>query len=153
MNIWKIPPKIKIYEALGALSDDRVEIIDEAHARVWSSDRSKQYDVFYDVNLKGIIANDNGSYWQGYLGYPSIAFLMAQNKLPCDRKVTEMLSAREWKKLNVANNNDYEKTITLILSILNKKQREEILNHVEEIMKAIIEQEWLKLPRKKQPPK
>ena len=42
---WKMPPLIKIYEALGAIADGRVQLEGEEHATVLSSDRSKTYDV------------------------------------------------------------------------------------------------------------
>jgi len=42
---WKMPPLVKIYEAFGALGDGRVQLEDERHASVLSSDRSKTYQV------------------------------------------------------------------------------------------------------------
>ena len=70
---WKNPPKIKVYEALGCIADNRIEV-NENEAKVYSSSREKYYTVKYDRN--SIMSNDNGSYWVGYLGYPSIALLM-----------------------------------------------------------------------------
>ena len=40
---WKMPPLIKVYEAMGAVGDGRVRIVDEANALVTSSDGSKTY--------------------------------------------------------------------------------------------------------------
>lgn len=42
---WKLPPKIKVYEALGCVVDGRVELVGEHEARVYSSSRGKSYVV------------------------------------------------------------------------------------------------------------
>ena len=42
---WKMPPLAKVYEALTAVADGRVTLLDDTHARVQSSDRRKTYDV------------------------------------------------------------------------------------------------------------
>ena len=68
---WEHPPIIKIYEALGAVADNRVEL-SENTAKVFSSSGNKFYDVSYDRDSNSIMTNDNGSYWKGYLGYPAI---------------------------------------------------------------------------------
>ena len=36
--------------------------------------------------------NDNASYWQGYLGYPGIAVLMLQGKLPYDKELAQQFA-------------------------------------------------------------
>ncbi len=117
---WKMPPKIKIYEALGAIADDRVELNGET-ARVESSDGSKKYDVIYSNVDNSIMSNDNGSYWQGYLGYPSIAFLMIRNKLDYNNEYANALRNIKWKQINVRNNNDFAKTINEIDKIIEQK--------------------------------
>src|SRR5258708_14649763 len=73
---WKLPPLIKVYEALGAIGDGRVRIEDERRATVMSSDGSKTYEVETSADGREIASNDNASYWQGYVGYPSIAALI-----------------------------------------------------------------------------
>jgi len=72
-NSWKMPPLIKVYEALGALGDGRVRIVDSRRALVTSSDGTKTYEVETSEDGREISSNDNASYWQGYLGYPAIA--------------------------------------------------------------------------------
>lgn len=32
---WGVPPIIKIPEAIGALADERVELVDDSHAKVY----------------------------------------------------------------------------------------------------------------------
>ena len=73
-----MPPIIKAYEALGAIGDGRVRIEDERRATVTSSDGSKTYEVEMSADGREIASNDNASYWQGYVGYPAIAVLIAR---------------------------------------------------------------------------
>lgn len=109
MTKWKVPPVIKIYEALGAIGDERI-IVEEDKAEVYSSEGNKKYDVVYSENDNAIMANDNGSYWVGYLGYPSIAYLLLVGKLGLNAEYAEALKGVEWKKINTANKNDFDKT-------------------------------------------
>ncbi|WP_410649589.1 hypothetical protein [Amycolatopsis sp. cmx-4-54] len=105
---WKPSPVIKIYEALGAVADGRVEI-DGDTARVASSDKAKTYDVRHDPAAGSITANDNGSYWQGYLGYPGIAYLMERGVLAYDGGLTAGLAGVPWKELATEYRNDWAK--------------------------------------------
>ncbi|WP_409496932.1 hypothetical protein [Amycolatopsis sp. cmx-11-12] len=105
---WKPSPVIKIYEALGAVADGRVEI-DGDTARVASSDKAKTYDVRHDPAAGSITANDNGSYWQGYLGYPGIAYLMERGVLGYDRGLAGELAGVPWKELATKYRNDWAK--------------------------------------------
>lgn len=117
---WKLPPIIKIYEALGALGDGRVRVSGNS-ASVSSSSGRKSYRVDFDPASNSIMANDNGSYWQGYLGYPSMAFLMATGRLKFDRRLTEALKNIPWKDINTKFKNDYEKTGRHVSSLLSEK--------------------------------
>lgn len=103
---WKPSPVIKIYEALGALADGRVEL-DGDTARVASSDKAKTYDVRHDPAAGAITANDNGSYWQGYLGYPGIAYLLERGLIPYDRRLADELAGVPWKELATRYRNDW----------------------------------------------
>jgi hypothetical protein len=78
------------YEAIGALGDRRVQLEDEWHASIVSSDLSKTYQVELSADGRGVSSNDNASYWQGYLGYPAIAVML---KRGCAR-YGQKLSAR-----------------------------------------------------------
>jgi len=135
---WKIPPKIKIYEALGCIGDKRISIKDN-EAKVFSSSRGKFYSVRYDEGKNAIMCNDNGSYWQGYLGYPSIAFLMLKGKIKFNLKFTEALKEIPWKDINVRFKNNYEKTEKYILEIVKNRGFDisELLNEVSTIFKQI----------------
>jgi hypothetical protein len=78
---WKMPPLIKVYEAMGAVGDGRVRIVDEANALVTSSDGSKTYSVYIGDGGRAIASDDNASRWQGYVGYPPIAVLIQRGVL------------------------------------------------------------------------
>ena len=110
-NSWKMPPLIKVYEALGALGDGRVRIVDSRRALVTSSDGTKTYEVETSEDGREISSNDNASYWQGYLGYPAVAVLLARGLYRPPANVTDALAGIPWKTLNRKFKNDYAKTL------------------------------------------
>lgn len=116
---WKLPPQIKVYEALGSIADNRIEI-NGNEANVFSSSRGKFYSVKHD-GKNAIMCNDNGSYWIGYLGYPAIAFLMLKGKIKFNTKSTEALKDIKWKDANVKFKNNYEKTEEYVLKIVKER--------------------------------
>ncbi|HDI02232.1 MAG TPA: hypothetical protein ENF93_01150, partial [Ignisphaera sp.] len=87
----RLPPRIKVLEALGAIADKRINIIDSYRAKVVSSDGSRIYTVIVDLAKGLVYSDDNGTKYRGYVGYPIIAFLMLQGVLPFDRKISEAL--------------------------------------------------------------
>ena len=102
----KIGPIEKVYEAYSAIADNRVRISEgENSTEVESSDRQKSYTITWTENL--YTSNDNASYWQGYAGYPILAVLMLQGKLPLDRAVMEHFSNIDWHQLNEKHKRDY----------------------------------------------
>lgn len=105
---WKPAPLIKIYEALGSIADGRFEVSGNT-AKVYSSSGNKFYDVRYDPKNNAIIANDNGSYWVGYLGYPSTVLLLTLGLVKYDSKLAEVLKGFAWKDINQKFNNDFSK--------------------------------------------
>ena len=52
-------------------------------------------------------SNDSATYWQGYAGYPVIAVLMAQGRLPFDRAMADGFAHVNWTKLNERHRRDY----------------------------------------------
>ncbi|HJU29200.1 MAG TPA: hypothetical protein VJ718_08515, partial [Candidatus Binataceae bacterium] len=108
---WKMPPMAKIYEALGALGDGRVRLEDDRRATVLSSDGSKTYVVETRPDSREVSSNDNASYWQGYLGYPAIAVLIARGLASPRREALAALTGIPWKQLNSSFRNDYRRTI------------------------------------------
>jgi hypothetical protein len=112
---WKLPPLAKIYEALGALGDGRVEFQDEGHATVLSSDRSKTYRVEMSADGRTISSDDNASYWQGYLGYPAIAVMLRRGLCPVRAEAIKALAGIAWSELNRRFRNDYNRTIDEVM--------------------------------------
>lgn len=118
MKKWLSPPLIKCYEAFSAVGDQRVELAAPGHARVWSSTRGKVYDVYYSQNLQQFSANDNGTYWRQYIGYPIIATLIYLDELTVDPEVLAALAKTPWKQLNDEVANDYTAAIDIVLGKL-----------------------------------
>ncbi len=108
----KLPPVEKIYEAYSAISDKRV-VMEENSAKVFSSDKSKEYTVTWNDDIYS--SNDNASYWQGYAGYPMIAVLMLQNRISSDSSVTEFFKNINWKELNAKYKGKYSKAVDEIM--------------------------------------
>jgi hypothetical protein len=118
-----MPPPIKVYEAIGAIGDGRVRAIDDAQ-NVWevvSSDSTKTYRVEVSADGREISSNDNASYWQGYLGYPAIAVLIARGKLHASAETTRMLAGIPWKELNRRFKNDYARTAAEVARIVAER--------------------------------
>ncbi|HLJ43353.1 MAG TPA: hypothetical protein VKT12_03975 [Candidatus Binataceae bacterium] len=125
MKNWKMPPPIKVYEALGAIGDGRVRAIDNDDAPgVWdvvSSEGAKTYRVEISADGRKISSNDNASYWQGYLGYPAIAVLLARGTLQASAKATRALAGIPWKELNRRFKNDYARTTAEVARIVEER--------------------------------
>jgi hypothetical protein len=133
---WKNPPVIKIYEALGAVSDDRVKISGN-NAKVFSSSGNKFYDVTYDPAGNSIMTNDNGSYWKGYLGYPAIAYLMKIGTLSFDEKTATVVKNIPWKDINQKFKNNFDKTLDYIFSSKSEEEKILLKSFTEKVLEEI----------------
>lgn len=96
----KLPPRIKVLEALGCIGDQRIRVINDKEARVISSDHTRNYYVYVDLDLRAVFSDDNGTKFRGYVGYPIIAFLMLKGILPLDENLVKALAGIPWKRLN-----------------------------------------------------
>lgn len=96
----RLPPAIKILEALSAIGDGRVVVLDDKRAKVYSSDGSRVYRVYVDTQQGIAYSDDNGTKYRRYIGYPIIAFLMIRGVLPFDEKLANVLKGIPWRKLN-----------------------------------------------------
>lgn len=117
---WKVPPRIKIHEALGAIGDQRIEV-DGNTAKVYSSSGNKFYTVTYDPDSHSLMVNDNGSYWKGYLGYPAIAYLMLIGKFSHTQEQADAFKNIAWKNINTKFKNDFNKTLDYIHELQTQK--------------------------------
>lgn len=106
-----MPPVEKVYEAWTAIVDNRVTLHDD-YATVTSSDGTKHYTIKYSGSLYS--SDDNSSYWQGYPGYPVIAVLMLQGKLPYDKEEAEKWKNVNWKEINTKFKNKYSAAVKAV---------------------------------------
>jgi len=96
----RLPPRIKILEALSAIADGRIKLLGEKDAEVVSSDGARTYRVYVDLGRRAAYSDDNGTLYRGYVGYPIISFLMARGVLPVDERLGQALKGIPWRKLN-----------------------------------------------------
>ncbi len=151
---WKQPPLNKVYEALGAIGDGRIEVTGDS-AKVYSSSLNKYYDVIYDAEQNAISSNDNGSHWQGYLGYPSIAFLLAKGLIKYDAKLAGYLTGFAWKDINQQFKNDFNKTDAYIdEQVVSKYQidLDDFHHQLQDILDQAMKHELNRLSGAKKPP-
>lgn len=148
---WKQPPVIKIYEALGTIADERIEVKGFS-GKVYSSSGNKFYEVVYDPTKQAIMANDNASYWKGALGYPSIALLLKLGILEYREDLAGLIKGVAWKDLNQAYKNDFEKTLHHIKSTLTQSEWESLSEHAEHLLKKVVELDLSQLGKRKMPP-
>jgi hypothetical protein len=120
-SLWKLPPPAKVYEAFSAIADGRVRIEGPGRASVLSSAGDKTYTVEWTGDFEAVGSNDNASYWQGYLGYPIVAVLLAAGKLEADETVTKALAGIDWHALNVRFKRDYPAAVAHVLSGLAER--------------------------------
>lgn len=117
----KLPPIQKILEAYTAIVDNHVHLTAE-QAEVTSSNEAKNYTVIWDNDVYR--SNDNATYWQGYAGYPVIAVLMLQGKLPYDQKLAENFKAVDWNTINKKYKRNYEEAATEVIKEKGLKENE-----------------------------
>jgi hypothetical protein len=128
---WKMPPLAKIYEALGAVGDGRVRLLDETRALVTSSEGDKTYEVEVSPDGREVSSNDNASYWQGYVGYPPIAVMLARGLYRPPASVIDALAGIPWKELNRRFRNDYAKTLAEVARQLDASGHDPDVVHSE----------------------
>ncbi|MEZ0248471.1 MAG: hypothetical protein ABWJ97_04290 [Thermoproteus sp.] len=116
----RLPPRIKVLEALSALADGRVKLLSDKDAEVVSSDGTRTYRVHVDVGRRVAYSDDNGTVYRGYVGYPILSFLMARGLLPVDQKLGEALRGIPWRKLN-EEYKKYEAVIQVIKAGLRER--------------------------------
>lgn len=115
-----MPPTIKIYEALGAIGDNRIEIEDSS-GKLYSSSRGKYYTITYGPEKNEIYANDNASFFAGYLGYPAITFLLKKGIISYREETARALAGIHWKDINQKYRNDFAKTLVEVDKFLEER--------------------------------
>jgi hypothetical protein len=150
MGKWKLPPPAKIYEALSAIADGRVTFVSDTSAQVVSSSRDRTYTVKWNADLTQITSNDNASHWQGYLGYPIVAVLLASGRLELNRDIALHLAGVPWKIVNRQFRNDYDRAVESVVLDLKDKDVDvqAIRDEVQKIMVGLSRLDLEKLPGK-----
>jgi hypothetical protein len=138
MIALRLPPRIKVLEALGAVADGRVKIIDDHYAEVVSSEGDRVYRVYTDLSRGVVDSSDNGTVYRGYIGYPILSVLMIRGFLPFNKRIAEALRGIRWRELN-ERYKSYSIVENIVVSEASKKgvSRQEIENFINEVMKIL----------------
>ncbi len=138
MTVLRLPPRVKVLEALSAIGDKRVCTATERVGFVASSDRSRVYEVYVDLGAGVAYSSDNGTKLRGYIGYPIIAVLMATGRIPYKREYAEALAGIAWRMLN-----EKYRRYSIVERIVKKIAREKgvdpgkLDDYVEEVLKLL----------------
>ena len=118
--IWKKPHISRIYEALTAIADNRIEI-NGNRAKCYEFGNDRVYDIQYDPVNGSIMSNDNAAFYTYSLSYPIIAYLMLIGKIPYQKKLLEIFKDVCWKDINQHFKNNYDKSIRFVLEGFKKE--------------------------------
>ncbi|MEP7103881.1 MAG: hypothetical protein ABI721_04200 [Candidatus Dojkabacteria bacterium] len=134
---WSKPHISKVYEALGAIADKRIEISpDKNEAKMYSSSKGKFYTVTWNDDFTAMMSNDNSAFYVGQLSYPMISVLMMKGKISYDPKMIELLKDIKWKDINKKFKNNVDKTVEFVLEGLGA-DAEFVKNETERILKEV----------------
>ncbi|MEM1560043.1 MAG: hypothetical protein QW775_02850 [Ignisphaera sp.] len=133
----KLPPRIKILEALGCIGDQRIKVINDKEAHVISSDYTRSYHVYIDLDSRAVFSDDNGTKFRGYVGYPIVAFLMLKGILPLDENLVKALAGIPWKRLNETYK-DYQVVEKIVLQKAKNFGIEEV--YIQDFIKKVLKE-------------
>ncbi|MDK6028255.1 hypothetical protein QPL79_02605 [Ignisphaera sp. 4213-co] len=135
----KSPPRIKVLEALGCIADKRIKEVSNNKAIVVSSDGSRKYCVYVDIEKRIVYSDDNGTKYRRYVGYPIIAFLMIKGYLRYNEDIAKALAGIPWKVLN-----EKYKNYQIVENIVKEKAKqngvspETLDSFVDDVLKQLI---------------
>lgn len=150
--MWKNPSVTKIYEALGAVADGRIDVSNNTGI-CYSSSGNKYYDITFEPDSNSIMSNDNTSYWTGELGYPAVAFLLKIAVLEYREDLANLLKGIAWKDINQKFKNNFEAALEYILKDMDLSKREELAEYAESLVGEIKKLKLKKLGTPTIPPK
>ncbi|MCX4366129.1 MAG: hypothetical protein OSJ70_10220 [Bacilli bacterium] len=130
----KLPPIEKIPEAYSAIQDERITLFDD-HAIVKSSNGEKEYLIKWKDNV--YYSNDNSTYWQGYPGYPVIAVLLLQDKLPLNQEYLKYFANIDWNSLNKETKRNYKESVNRVLMNVSDEEKLNIYSEFEKVFECI----------------
>ncbi len=149
--MWKHPSQTKMYEALGAVVDNRIVVTGNT-GKCYSSSGNKFYNITFDPDSNAIMSNDNTSYWKGELGYPAVAFLLKIGVLEYRPNLAQLLKGIAWKDINQKYKNDFEAALEHIIKDLTEENRKELYKYTQSLVGAIKELNLQMLGDKVLPP-
>ena len=152
MAPWKLPPKAKVFEAFTAVADGRVRLTGPGSATVVSSGGDKTYDVEWSEDGRTVTANDNASYWQGYLGYPIVAVLLARGELHAAEVAVAALAGVPWHELNQRHKRDYDAAVAHVLGELPDGDAATVEAEVERVLAQLAALDLQRAGRGRRPP-
>lgn len=152
--VWKSPHISKIYEALTAIADSRIELDGPSKAKCYSSSKGKYYEIEYDSETGSMMSNDNTAYYTDSVSYPMVALLMLKGKIDYNDSLLNLLKGIYWKDINQKFKNDYDKAIEFVLADLQKKGIDVgfIRSEISKIYKEVCELKLNYLGEKRKPP-
>lgn len=157
---WQPPHISKIYEALTAIADNRMELSeDKRTAKCFSSSKGKFYEIEYDKETRSIMSNDNTAFFKGEISYPMIAMLMLLGELPYTVELANYFINIPWKDLlqkhKKKGKNDYDAGVAEVLATLSEKEIDitPIKTEVEKIHKIALDLKLERLGKMRFPPK
>ncbi len=133
--LLKLPPRVKVLEALGCVADGRVRVLSDYEAEVTSSMGDRVYKVRVDLTTREAYSNDNGTLYRNYVGYPIIAFLMVKGLLPYDKEIGIALKGISWRRINEEFKN-YSLVEAYIKDLLRGKGIKEA--YVDEVIERVL---------------
>ncbi|MEK6908552.1 MAG: hypothetical protein AABX23_00685 [Nanoarchaeota archaeon] len=152
---WVVSTKRKhVYEALGCISDKRIEIDLNNGAKVYSSSRNKFYNVNFDSKTNSIMCNDNTSYYTDTLSYPCIALLLTNGIISYNPFFAQWLKGIKWKDVNQKFKNDYTKTEAYVGELIKERDLsfDELNKEVDSINEQLFKLKVKMLGKKLKPP-
>ena len=152
MAPWKLPPRAKVFEAFTAVADGRVRFTGPGSATVASSGGDKTYDVEWSDDGRTVSANDNASYWQGYLGYPIVAVLLARGELYAAEVAIAALAGVPWNELNQRYRRDYDAAVAHVLGELPHDDASTVETEVDRVLADLAALDLQRAGRGRRPP-
>jgi hypothetical protein len=155
MAAWMLPPAAKVYEAFSAIADGRVHLREPGRAEVRSSGGDKTYTVEWSEDGESFGANDNASYWQGYLGYPIVAVLVELGRVHADPRVIRHFAGVDWHALNRRLRRDYDAAVAEVLATLAQRgvDTATVLAEAERVAAQLAALQLQRAKRSRRPPK
>jgi hypothetical protein len=130
----------------------RVRLVGPRSATVTSSGGDKTYDVGWSEDGRTVAANDNASYWQGYLGYPIIAVLLARGELRAAEEAVAALAGVPWHELNKRYRRDYDAAVAHVLGSLPKDRAGLVERQVDDVVAQLEALDLQRAGRGRRPP-